>query len=261
MSSNNLEKDFNLGGSVERALKGDYQLSMVEIFNEAFKLTIKHFLSFTPAIVIMVFVQALIFYIALKLQVPDLTIYIDAVKDPNLLTTNLVWSFFIANFTYEVISAPIYAGVCLMGMSHAAGLSTGTSFITKGLQFTISLILVTIINLTVQALSSNVLSILSIYVSIAFSHSMLLICEKRMSVIQALLISFKATNKKLFTLFGIYVICSALFALAFVFYGVGLLLVLPFFLHVKGILYRNMFGIKLTIVTTSQNKETKVFNA
>jgi uncharacterized membrane protein len=82
-----------------------------------------------------------------------------------------------------------------------------------------------------------------------------------MSVIQALLISLRASNKKLLPLFAIYVVCSALFVLAFVFYGVGLLFVLPFFLHVKGVLYRNMFGIKLTIVTASQDKETKVFNA
>ncbi|MCE0492532.1 hypothetical protein [Vibrio salinus] len=261
MSSNNLEKDFNLGGSVERALKGDYKLNIVEIFNEAFKITVKHFFSFTPAIVIMVFVQAIIFYIALKLQVPDLTVYLDAFKDPNLLTPNLVWSFFIANFTYEVISVPIYAGVSLMAMSHAAGLATGTGFITKGLQFTTSLILVTIANLLIQAISSHLISLLSIYFSIAFSHSILLICEKRMSILQSLMVSLKATNRKLLPLFGIYIICSALFILGFVFYGIGLIFVLPFFLHVKGILYRNMFGIKLTIVTTSKDNETKVFNA
>jgi len=261
MSSNKLEKDFNLGGSVERALSGDYTLKIVDVINEAFKITAKNFLSFSPAIFIMLIIQAIIFYIAIKLQVPDLSVYTDVLNNPSLLTPDLIWSFFIANFTYEVISAPIFAGVCLMAMSHSAGLKTNTGFMAKGLQFTISVILVTIINLAVQAFSSYLFSLLSLYFSIAFSHSILLICEKRMSVIKAMVVSFKATNKKILPLLAIYIICSALFVFAFLFYGVGLLFVLPFFLHVKGILYRNMFGIKLTVISTSKNNETKVFNA
>ncbi|RQW63580.1 hypothetical protein [Vibrio viridaestus] len=261
MSNNDLEKDFNLGGSVDRALSGDYKLSIHEILSEAFKVTVKHFVSFTPAVVLLVLLQAAIFYTALKLQVPDLTVYLQVVSDPNLLTPNLVWSFYIANFTYEVVSAPIYAGVCLMAMSHAAGLKTGTSFIGKGLQFTISVILFTMLSLILQAVSSQLFSVLSIYFSIALSHSILLICEKRMGIFQAMWVSIRATNKKLFQLFAIYAVCAALFVMAFAFYGIGLIFVLPFFLHVKGILYRNMFGIKLTIVSTSNDKSTKVFNA
>lgn len=60
-------------------------------------------------------------------------------QEGGALPEGLVQAMFIANFSYEVISAPIYAGISLMAMSHAAGLKTQTRHITKGLQFTIPL--------------------------------------------------------------------------------------------------------------------------
>ena len=35
---------------------------------------------------------------------------------------SIINAIMVANFSYEVISAPIYAGISLMAMSHAAGL-------------------------------------------------------------------------------------------------------------------------------------------
>ena len=49
-----------------------------------------------------------------------------------------------ANFSYEVISAPIYAGISLMAMSHVAGLKTKVRHVGKGLQFTVPVILATL---------------------------------------------------------------------------------------------------------------------
>jgi hypothetical protein len=69
-----------------------------------------------------------------------------------------------------------------------------------------------------------------------------------------------------------------LFVLSTVFYGLTLIIVLPFFFHVKGIIYRNMFGITLKVITTddsdnssdnnppdngnsNQNEGSDIFNA
>ncbi|HAS63784.1 MAG TPA: hypothetical protein DCS35_15235, partial [Vibrio sp.] len=59
-----IEKDFNLGGSIERAISGKYELKAGDVFREAWSLTIKNFLSFSPAIIILMFVQLGVFYIA-----------------------------------------------------------------------------------------------------------------------------------------------------------------------------------------------------
>ncbi len=117
---------------------------------------------------------------------------------------SLFEAIFIANFSYEVISAPIYAGVSLMGMTHAAGLKTRTDQILKGLQFTVPVILATLLALVLQGVGGMLLPLISIYFSIAFGNSMLLICEKRIPPLRSLWLSLRAANKKLLPLVGIY---------------------------------------------------------
>ncbi|MEZ9411613.1 hypothetical protein [Vibrio lentus] len=250
--NNDIEKDFNLGGSIDRALSGDYELKATAVFQEAWKYTVSHFLSFSPAIVALMFVQLAIFYIALKLQLGDPAVILDAVIDPEAFTPQIVESIFIANFSYEVVSAPIYAGISLMAMSHAAGLHTKTRHIGKGLQFTVPVILVTLFSLMLQGIAGMLLPFLSIYFSLAFSHSILLICDKKVPPMQSLLLSLRAVNKKIFTVASIYLLVMLMFIVAAMMYGIGLIFVLPFFFHVKGILYREMFGIKLKVIASDR---------
>ncbi|MFY2161646.1 hypothetical protein ACOSZG_15180 [Vibrio alginolyticus] len=251
--NDDFEKDFNLGGSVERALSGNYELKAGAVFNEAWRATIQHFLSFSPAIIVLLFVQLGIFYIALKLQLGDLSVILDAFDNPESFTNDIVSSIYVANFSYEVISAPIYAGISLMAMSHVAGLKTKLRHVGKGLQFTIPVILATLMSLMLQGVVGMIFPLLSLYLSLAFSHSILLICEKRVPPMQALLLSLRAINKKIFVVAGLYLGVMLMFIIAAMFYGIGLIFVLPFFFHLKGILYREMFGIKLKIVTTQKN--------
>lgn len=251
--NDDFEKDFNLGGSVERALSGNYELKAGAVFNEAWRATIQHFLSFSPAIIVLLFVQLGIFYIALKLQLGDLSVILDAFENPESFTNDIVSSIYVANFSYEVISAPIYAGISLMAMSHVAGLKTKLRHVGKGLQFTIPVILATLMSLMLQGVVGMIFPLLSLYLSLAFSHSILLICEKRVPPMQALLLSLRAINKKIFVVAGLYLGVMLMFIVAAMFYGIGLIFVLPFFFHLKGILYREMFGIKLKIVATQKN--------
>ncbi|MGZ2283253.1 hypothetical protein [Vibrio alginolyticus] len=251
--NDDFEKDFNLGGSVERALSGNYELKAGAVFNEAWRATIQHFLSFSPAIIVLLFVQLGIFYIALKLQLGDLSVILDAFENPESFTNDIVSSIYVANFSYEVISAPIYAGISLMAMGHVAGLKTKLRHVGKGLQFTIPVILATLMSLMLQGVVGMIFPLLSLYLSLAFSHSILLICEKRVPPMQALLLSLRAINKKIFVVAGLYLGVMLMFIIAAMFYGIGLIFVLPFFFHLKGILYREMFGIKLKIVTTQKN--------
>ncbi|EKO3664377.1 hypothetical protein P0F20_000556 [Vibrio metschnikovii] len=266
--SNNIEKDFNLGGTLERALSGDYQLKIGEVLKEAWDCTLKHFLSFSPAIVILVVIQLAIFIIAFRLMVGDPSVIFSLFAQEGNIPSGVIQGILIANFSYEVVSAPIYAGVSLMAMSHAAGLKTRTNHITKGLQFTIPVIIASLLSLVLQGVAGMVFPLLSMYFSLAFSNSILLICEKKVPPMQALWLSLRAVNKKLLPLAGIYALLMLMFVAAVLFYGIGLIFVLPFFFHVKGIIYRNMFGIRLQIVATKKTNSdddhdanSQIFNA
>lgn len=249
----NKEKNFTLGGSVETALSGQYDLKVGAVLQEAWKHTFKNFTSFSPAIIALLVVQVAIFYVALKLQLGDPSIIITMFQNPETFDQSIIEAIFIANFSYEVISAPIYAGVSLMAMSHAAGLMTKPSHILKGLSFTVPVILATLMSLVLQGIGGMLLPLLSMYFSIAFSNSVLLVCEKRMPPLQSLFLSIRAVNKKLFPMVIIYVFLATIMFFSAIFYGFLLIVTLPFFFHVKGIIYRNMFGISLKIITAESD--------
>lgn len=44
--SKDIERDFNVGGTVEQALSGQYQLKVGEVLKESWDTTLKHFVSF-----------------------------------------------------------------------------------------------------------------------------------------------------------------------------------------------------------------------
>ncbi|MDR9830570.1 hypothetical protein RCJ22_33850 [Vibrio sp. FNV 38] len=244
------KREFNVGGTLERALSGDYSLRTGEVLREAASLTTKNFMRFTPAILLLLVAQLAIFYIALKLQVGDLSVILDLVTDPESVDANVVQAIFMANFSYEVISAPFFAGVSLMAMSHSAGLDTQTRHIAKGFQFTVPVILATLAGLVLQGVAGMLLPFVSLYLSLAFTNSTLLICEKRVPPMTSLWLSLRAVNKKILPLAGIYITMMCLFVAGAMLYGIGLIFVLPLFFHVKAIIYREMFGIRLKIVAT-----------
>jgi hypothetical protein len=244
-----IEKYFNLGGSVEKALAGDFELKSVDVIREAWQMTMRHFLSFSPAVIILIAIQVIIFIIAINLQIGDVSSLLMMFQNPETLDPSIFQAIFVANFSYEVVGAPIYAGLALMAMSHAAGLRTQTRHITKGLPFMMPVILVTMLNLVFQAVAGAIFPLLSMYLSIAFSNAVLLVCEKKISPFKALFISLRAVNKRVFAVATIYLVAMLIFIAGVMLYGLGLIIAVPFFFHAKAIIYRNMFGIRLQVTT------------
>lgn len=259
--SDKIEKEFTIGGSVEKALKGESELSVNAVIRESYTLTVKNFFSFTPAVLTFLAVSFISVVIALNVLGFSLTDISLAVND-GTLGFEVIQACFIAIFSAEVICSPLFAGLSLMGMSQSAGLKTRFSYLLKGFQYTIPVILVTLLNLIIQAITSSLFGPLSLYFSLAFAHSVLLICEKRMPLHSALLVSLQATNKKIFPLFILFTISTCLLVIALVTSGLGLIFILPFYMHLKGTIYRNLFGIKLTLLSTSNGAtKSQIFDA
>ncbi len=257
----NSEKIVTLGGSVEMALSGKYELKINSVLQEGWKYTTRHFFSFLPAIMVLLTVWMGSFYIAFTLQLSDPIAVFELLntQDPmseaffeTVQNSGFIEAFFIAFFSSQVISSPIYAGISVMAMSHTAGLTTKPAHLFKGFSFTLPVITTIVIVLLLREVANRLLPFLGIYFSVAFSNAILLICERRLSPMQSLLLSFKAVNKKLLPIMAIHLILGAIIVMSLFYYGVFLIISLPFFFHVKGIIYRNMFGILLK-VTTSNN--------
>ena len=102
--SDKIEKDFNLGGSVDKALKGESELSVNAVLREAYSLTVKHFISFTPAIVTFIAVSFFAIVIALNVLGFDLASIASVASHPENLSYELIQAFFIAIFSAFIVS-------------------------------------------------------------------------------------------------------------------------------------------------------------
>ncbi|OOF31957.1 hypothetical protein [Salinivibrio proteolyticus] len=254
MSQQDFNNALHIGGSIETALNGRYRLEPFEIIKEAFTLTFKHFWSFLPAALCLFAVQVGILVLMLTLLLGDPSHLFEGLVGQREMTTDMVSSVWLSNFTSEVLVAPLYAGASLMGLAHAIGFRSKPRHLVKGLAFALPVTVVICLSATLQSVASMIFPLLSLYVAMVFSMAPLLICEKRLTPLKAMAVSFRAVNKKVLALATIYAVVGVLFLISFVTAGFALVWALPFLFNVKGVIYREMFGVGVE-VTVSQNND------
>ncbi len=132
------EHAIHIGGSMERALTGKYTLDITQIVQEAVKVTASNFWSFLPATAILFTAQLTVMFIALKLQIGSPSDMLDAFTNPSTMTSEYIYAAWVANFSADVLTAPLYAGASLMGLSHAAGFRSKPRHILKGFSYTVA---------------------------------------------------------------------------------------------------------------------------
>ncbi len=251
MSSNQFKNGFHVGGSIEQALKGEIDIKPVDVLQEAWKITLRNYVRFLPAIFLMFAAQIAIFLISLQIQSGgEVQALFMALMSEEGAAAQAVSAFHLADFWKETLSGPFVAGVSLMALSHAIGLPTQPRHIFKGFSIAIPATLLMLIMSSVNGLASSFSPLLGGYFTMAFSLSMLLVCEKKLPPHHAILISLRAINKKILPMMAIFMVIFILFLFALVTLGLGLMVVLPFYFNVKGILYREFFGVTLQVVST-----------
>ncbi|WP_413112828.1 hypothetical protein [Thaumasiovibrio sp. DFM-14] len=251
MNPNQIKKGFHVGGSLEKALKGQVVIKPVDILKEAWTVTNKHYLRFLPAVIFMFAAQVTIFILSLIIQSGDLhTLLSDIVDVSKPITIEQLSMIQLADFWKDILSAPFVAGVSLMGLSHALGLPTRPRHVFKGFSYTLKATIFMLLVASLLGLASSISPIIGGYLTMSFSMGLLLVCEKKVTPLRAILYSLQAVNRKLMLILPIYLVVLILFVFSMFTMGLGLLITLPFYFNVKGILYREMFGVTLHVVAT-----------
>jgi hypothetical protein len=112
-----MNKSFHVGGSVEKALKGDVELQAVAVLQEAWKITARNILTFLPAVIGLFLAQIALLLLGLQVQLGNPAIFFDAVITGKELTQEIVQAGYMANFWSDVLSAPLYVGASLMALT------------------------------------------------------------------------------------------------------------------------------------------------
>lgn len=257
-------KFIEIGGSPEKAVVGDYTLNVQAIIKEGWEITKT---SKLPILLGLLFVLAIgsVFTMIASEYMGGIEIVLE---DPN--------KQYILNLFATVILWPFIAGIEMMGVSHAVGIKTKSSFVFAFLKRSAFTALAALIITTISSLGFYLLFIPGIYLSVALSITIPLIVEKHMSPMAAIVLSLKATRFQWFKIFLIYLVlfmvlvCSLLPAatgvnplISMTIFITSMLWLAPLFYNIKGILYREIFGLKMLYVESQDgsNKPDSFFSA
>ncbi|TKB45841.1 hypothetical protein [Thalassotalea mangrovi] len=248
----NEKRYIQIGGSPKKAVAGDYDLDVPAIIKEAWNLTRTNK---QPMMIAVFTVMAISMAILLLLA--------QAMGGVELIFSDQQ-RLFAVNMVLTTLISPLIAGLEMMGISFAIGMKSKPNMVFAFLKKSAFIALLSIIVSCLTSLGTQLFLLPGIYLAVALSLSAPLVVEKNLSPNQALILSIKATRFKWFKLLQVYlfvlaITLPAIFLVAMLAQNVGALAAIiaaafaltwiaPFFYFVKGILYRQIFGVRMQVL-------------
>jgi hypothetical protein len=256
------KKVVQIGGSIEKSLQGEYTIDVSLVLKEAWQLTLRSRIAINLGLLF-----TLILGIVVSFLISNTMGGIEQViKDPQSTT--------LLNIVVTMVIYPFLVGVEMMGVFHAVDLKTNSklifAFLKRGSWVAVCALLTSVL----ITLGMSLFVFPGIYLAVALSLVLPLVVDKKLSPIKAITLSLQVTRFQWFKLLAIY---SLLFLTLFLsliplailaktqFSVIGVMLFLvaltfiaPLFYNVKGILYREIFGMQLQAsdVTAQQTSDT-----
>lgn len=248
-----------VGGSVERALKGDYQIDVKAILTESWQQTLKSRLSINLGLLFSLLLGMLVSFVASS--------YLGGIEnvlaDPqagmllNVVVTVAIW--------------PFMAGVEMMGVQHAVGMKTNAKMTFAFLNRASWVVLCSLFTSVLISIGFQLFVLPGIFLAVTLSLTVPLVIEKKMMPMKAIILSIQALRFKFFPLLSLYSILlaslivmmlpflllldSSIAPLGIVIFLIGISFLAPLFYNVKGIVYREIFGIGI-----ATNDDTHINN-
>lgn len=265
MNNNPHEKN-NIGGNIQDAQLGRYSINVKNILLEAWELTLHSRFSIVVSSVFCLMLTLVTIMVASH--------YLGGVEKAlaDMRTQ------YIINILVTLIISPFVAGIEMMGVYNAVGIKAKTTLIFAFLSKSAIIAICALLSSTLSSLGLNLYVLPGIFLLVTLSLTVPLVVEKNMMPIQAIIISVKSLRFQFFKILAIYgVLMLGLLLAAFPLMalvksnysvvGVSFLLfmltyLIPLFYHVKGILYREIFG--LQVVSSDQspiNNDSSNFSA
>jgi hypothetical protein len=252
------QKQFKIqGGSLEKSLKGEIHLDLKAIAEEAWNLS-KNTKAAVLNGVLLLFFIAIVFAWVLQSWF--------GISDLSVVPQSMMVSLKVAGI---IVTTPIIATMFLLGISHSVGIKPRFSSILKNVMSSILVILLALLLAAMSDVGSFVGSQVSVllgvamlfYINLATGFSIMLLIEKKLAPSQSVIQSFKVFHKywlPLSVFYLVYYLCLFLGALSL---GFAYIWIIPFFINMKGILYRELFGIKVLSVKSQSNLDESIFHA
>lgn len=218
-------------GSLQRALLGQYEFDVKEVLQEGWQITQRDKSTMLQGIG---FIFALAVMVMLIAQVVASNKGIDFNEPSFRLGTEVV---------LMILVAPFAAALMMMGINLSIGGKNKMSDLFYFLNRTFSIVLVSLMISAIVQIGLMLFIVPGLYLVIATGFSIPLMLDKGLLPSRAILTSIKVVNhqwQKFVALYGVFVLLLVLVMFTF---GIALLWVAPFYYNVKGLLYRDIFGV------------------
>jgi len=240
-----------LGGDLEQALRQGYRLDMKALFKEAWALTIRGGFGLFFAILAVGCLWILGNQVLLSLW-----------SDATSMQVMLVQGLLLA-----ALLSPLTAALDMLGVQRSVGIRVRAIMIFDYLRHFVALATASLlINLMSGVLGPlfersglpDVIGMLpSILIGIAMLFTVPLILERGLTPVQAIWTSMRLFAKAWPQLLVIHAILAVLLVVAMLPVGLGLILMAPYYFIIKGILYREVCGVRVQVAVAGERPADK----
>lgn len=265
------EKRFvEIGSNLDKAVQGDYKLDVQAIFKEGWSITKNNMQAIITGFIFVILLDLILDAFAADFLA---TVYEAMWTQPQDIEklSELLPQMFMYFYLKIIILWPFLVGLEMMGISHSVGIKTRTAFIFSFLKRAAFVSLVGILTFTLIILGLYIFILPAIYLAIALSLATPLVIEKNMSPFSAVWLSLKATRFQWFKLLQVYI--SLIFIFIFMIILINLIfqwnqiltqllimaltiMMAPLYYNIKGILYREIFGVRMQVVGKPGEQDT-----
>ncbi len=226
-------------GSLETGIKGDYELSIGDILNEAWDKTKGSKLTLVLSCVIYTS-----FNTTLNIGLTSAATWISPENAGETFSLTGALIFMLQQTILVFLTTPLTAALYILGVKRSVGAPISVSMMFSYFLKILPLALTVLISYAMLALGFVLLVIPMIYLLIAYSLALLLVIDKDLSPWQALEASRKAITHHWFTIFGLYLVLSIILLISMIPFLIGLIWSMPLVTICVGIVYRKIFGIE-----------------
>jgi hypothetical protein len=234
---------------LQKNLNGEYQFNLKVLLEDGLKRTFKHFFPFLQMMAILIAIVFVVFFLFLNIA---------GIQSEQDLTQSNILAF---QLVVQIIMAPLVAGLMLQGVKANLKNKLLVSDLFALLPQSLPIVVISVFVSLLTGLGMGLYVLPGIYVYIATSFAILLTADKKLTPLQALLLSVKMINRYLPKFLLLYLVFGGLLLLCLFTYGLGFVLVAPFYQVVKGALYRDLFGYANNTPTPQNEKDQSTFEA
>jgi hypothetical protein len=252
----------SIGGSVDKATRGEYSIDVKGVLFEAWQQTLKSRLPINLGIFIVLVLGMLVSFVVSDFF-GGIEAVIEQAKEQESQALQVI------NAVVTIVVWPFIAGIEMMGVYHAINKPTKTNMILAFLNRGSWVALTALLTSVLISIGLQLFVIPGVLLAALLSLTILLVVEKKFTPMQAIILSIKALRFKILHLLLIYFILlmalislllpvslllsSSLAPIAIMVFLYGLSYVAPWYYNVKGILYREIFGVFVDKNTVTDN--------